>query len=51
MGLAHLLAVLLGEVADALADPVLIRGEVVLAGVDLLTHLMACGVQLFSSPP
>jgi hypothetical protein len=41
MGLAHLLAVLLGEVADTLADPMLIRGEVVLAGDDLLPYLMA----------
>jgi hypothetical protein len=41
MGLAHLLAVLLGEVADALADPVLIRAEVVLAADDLLPDLMA----------
>jgi hypothetical protein len=41
MGLAHLLTVLLGEVTDALADAVLIWGEVVLAGVDLLAHLMA----------
>jgi hypothetical protein len=41
MGLAHLLTMLLGEVADTLADPVLIRGEVVLAGDDLLPHLMA----------
>jgi hypothetical protein len=41
MRFAHLLTVLLGEVADALPDPVLIRAKVVLAGDDLLPHLMA----------
>lgn len=41
MGLAHLLSVLFGEVANALADAVLIWAKVVLALIDLLSHLVA----------